>query len=149
MTDSAEDGCWACGSITEVLTERHHINLVFSKGIKDKVKHQKNENEKKSEMSKGSNNGMKDKFSLQLNSLFQRKPKWDSSQTCLSFNSELCSWKGIFLMEGRCRPSPTLGYRIPGVHSSCMSGPSGVCILSVKPLIHCTTQRLYRLLWEK
>lgn len=37
--DSAKDR--ACGSITEVSTERHHINLVFSKAIKDKVKQQK------------------------------------------------------------------------------------------------------------
>lgn len=38
-TDSAED--WACGSRTEILTERHHINLFFLKGVKDKVKQQK------------------------------------------------------------------------------------------------------------
>lgn len=113
MTDFAEDRHWACGSVTEVLTERHHINLVFSKGIKDEVKQQKTTSGKKSEMSKSSNSGMKDNFSLQQNTLFQRKPKRDSHQTCQSFHSELSSLKDILLMEGRCRPSSTMGYRTP------------------------------------
>lgn len=42
-----------------------HINLAVLKGIKDKVKQHKMTSEKKSEMDPGSNNGMKDNFSLQ------------------------------------------------------------------------------------
>ena len=54
---------WQCK--TEALTEMQHINLAVLKGIKDKVKQHKMTSEKKSEMDPGSNNGMKDNFSLQ------------------------------------------------------------------------------------
>lgn len=100
MTDLAEDRHWICGSVTQVLTGMHHINLVVLKGIKDKAKPHKMTSEKKSERDQGSNNGMKDNFSLQLNVLFKRKIKGHNRQICQSSYSAFILWKLYSLQRG-------------------------------------------------
>ena len=77
-----------------------HINLAVLKGIKDKVKQHKMTSEKKSEMDPGSNNGMKDNFSLQWNALFKIKIKRDNRQACQSFDSAFTLWKPYSLQRG-------------------------------------------------
>lgn len=124
-SDFAEDRHWICGSVTEVLTELHHINLVVLKGIKDKVKQHKMTSEKKSEMDQGSTNGMKDCFSLQWNALFKRKMK-DTIDRSTGLLIQALFFESHTPYRGEMQTSSTMGIRPTVAHCSCWNNTSQV-----------------------